>query len=69
MRKEAGFEITDRISVYYKAAGKVREVLATGKFKEDVLAVSVEEGSADGYTKEVDINGEKIALTLVKVVK
>jgi hypothetical protein len=34
-----------------------------------VLAVSVAEGDADGYTKTVDINGEKITLTLVKTSK
>ena len=66
MRKEADFQITDRIVIYYQANGKAKDVLALGAFKDDVLAVAVYEGSADGYTKEVDINGEKVALTLVK---
>ena len=68
MRKEANYQITDRISIYYIAEGKVKEVLAKGTFKEDVLAVSVAEGapaSAD-ITKEVDINGEKATISLVK---
>ena len=69
MRKEADFQITDRIAIYYKAEGKVQSVLAGGGFAQDVLAVSVEAGEADGYTKEVDINGEKITLTLVKAAK
>ena len=50
------------------AEGKVAEVLAKGAFKEDVLAVSVTEGvpaNAD-ITKEVDINGEKATISLVK---
>ena len=66
MRKEADFQITDRISIYYIACGRVKEVLAAATFKDDVLAISVSEGQADGYTKEVDVNGEKVTLTLVK---
>ena len=71
MRKEADFQITDRISIYYTAEGKAKEVLSNATFKEDVLAVSVEEGNiatAD-ITKEVDINGEKVTLSLVKMSK
>ncbi len=64
MRKEAGFEITDRICVSYQASGKVADVLKAASFKEDVLAVCVSEGVGEGYQKEVDINGEKIVLCL-----
>ncbi len=68
MRKEADYQITDRISIYYIAEGKVKNALATGAFKEDVLALSVEEGTnADGFSKTVDINGESVTLTIVKV--
>ena len=67
MRKEAGFEITDRIYIYYNVAdGKAKGVLENGSFKEDVLALSVCEGNADGYSKEVDVNGEKVSITLLK---
>ena len=69
MRKEADFQITDRIEIYYQAVGKVAEVLQKGAFAKDVLAVSVSAGEADGYTKEVDVNGEKAILTLVKMSK
>ena len=69
MRKEADFSITDRIAIYYIAEGQAKEVLQKGAFADDVLAVSVTDGSADGYTKTVDVNGEKITLTLVKVSK
>jgi isoleucyl-tRNA synthetase len=67
LRKEAGFEVTDRISVYYLASGRAEAVLRSGAFAADVLAVSVMEGTAEGYSKEVDINGEKVTLTLVKM--
>ena len=66
LRKEAGFEVTDRIRIFYRAKGRAGEALKKAAFASDVLAVSVEEGSADGYSKEVDINGEKVTLTLVK---
>lgn len=68
LRKEAGFEVTDRIYVYYTAAdGMAKSVLAEGKFASDVLAAAVKESSGEsGYTKEADINGEKATLTLVK---
>ncbi len=66
MRKEADFQITDRIAIYYKADGKAKAVLGKGAFAADVLAVSVAEGESDGYTKEVDVNGEKVTLTIAK---
>ena len=66
LRKEAGFEVTDRIRIFYCAKGRAGEALKKAAFASDVLAVSVEEGSTDGYSKEVDINGEKVTLTLVK---
>ena len=69
MRKEADFQITDRIAIYYKAEGKAKAVLEKGAFTADVLAVSVSADDADGYTKEVDVNGEKVTLTLVKMSK
>ena len=70
MRKEADFQITDRIAIYYIAEGKAKEALSTGALKEDVLAVSVSEGKAEGgFEKTVDINGESVTLTLVKTSK
>ncbi|MDE5896198.1 MAG: class I tRNA ligase family protein, partial [Clostridia bacterium] len=67
MRKEAGFEVTDRIAVYYAAAGRAEKILAEGAFKKDVLAEKAEPGSAEGYTKSLDVNGDKVVLTVVKL--
>ena len=68
MRKEAGFEVVDRIAVYYAdAAGRAKAALEKGAFAGDVLALRIEEGSAEGYTKSVDINGDKVTLTVVKL--
>ena len=66
MRKEAGFEVTDRIRVFYAAQGRAARVLHTAAFAKDVLAESVEEGSAQGFTKTVDVNGDEVTLTLVR---
>ena len=66
MRKEAGFEVTDRIAVYYTAEGRAEKMLKKGAFAGDVLALCVSEGSAEGFTKTVDINGDRVTLTLVR---
>ncbi len=66
MRKEAGFEVTDRIEVYYVAEGRALAVLNEAKFAADVLAEKVESGMPQGFTREQNVNGEKVTLTLVK---
>lgn len=68
MRKEAGFEVVDRICVYYtNATGKALEVLKKANFAPDVLAEKVEEGSAEGYTKTLKINEDDATITVVKL--
>lgn len=67
MRKEAGFEVTDRIAVYYTAEGRCARVLKAGGFAADVLADSVSEGTAQGFTKKQNINGEDATITIVKL--
>ncbi|MCD8205663.1 MAG: isoleucine--tRNA ligase [Clostridia bacterium] len=67
MRKEAGFEVTDRIRVYYEAEGKALDVLRKGNFASDVLAVSVEEGVQDGgFTRQQNINGDMATISVVR---
>ena len=66
MRKEAGFEVTDRIKVYYTASGRAAGVLKKGAFAADVLAQSIE-GEGEGFKKEQSINGEKVTLTVAKI--
>ena len=66
MRKEAGFEVTDRIEVYYKAEGKALTVLQNGAFAADVLANCITEGQPEGFTKEQNVNGERVTITVVK---
>ena len=67
MRKEADFEITDRITIYYIAEGKAKAALDKAAFKDDVLAVEVvEKADVEGFTKRVDVNGEPVTLTISK---
>lgn len=68
MRKEAGFDVIDRINVYYKAEDETVKAAINGKtFKSVVLADGVFDGAAEGYTKEIDVNGVNCVVTVVKV--
>ena len=68
MRKEAGFEVTDRIALTYSCSGRAQDVLARfgDDIAHDVLAVSVTAGEPVGYVKEWDVNGEKVKLGVEK---
>lgn len=68
MRKEAGFEVMDHIEVYYNNNYKIAEIMEKYEemMKEEVLADVIKEGNAEGYSKEWNINGEKVSLTVVK---
>ncbi len=66
MRKEAGFEVTDRIEIYYTAEGRVAKILKAGAFASAVLANKVAEGAAQGFTKTLSVNGENATLTIIR---
>ena len=68
MRKEAGFEVMDRISVGFAGNDRIKEIFNANKdtISHEVLADSIEEGELSGYTKEWNINGEKVSLTVKK---
>ena len=68
MRKDAGFEVLDKITIYYSDNNKIDEIISKNieQIKEDVLATDIIKGCNDGYTKEWNINEEKVTLTVVK---
>ena len=66
MRKEAGFEVTDHIAVGYSAEGVALAVLRKGDFAKDVLCDSVSQ-ETDGFVKELNINGDKVTLSVKKI--
>ncbi|NLO82442.1 MAG: isoleucine--tRNA ligase [Clostridiales bacterium] len=68
MRKEAGFEVQDRIHLYYFDNDRIGRIIERNKeeIAEEVLATQIAEGKADGYTKEWNINDERVTLTVVR---
>ena len=69
MRKEAGFEVMDKILVYAKDNDKVMDVMKAhqDEIKGEVLADQIILGEVQGYTKEWNINKEQVTLAVVKV--
>ena len=72
MRKDAGFEVTDRISLTYKTDDKLTAILDANKadVMKSVLALSMNAGEPEegAFVKEQNINGVSAVLS-VKVVK
>lgn len=68
MRKEAGFEVTDKISLSVKNNETVAGIIRSNEeqIKKEVLARSVQYGATDGFEKEWNINGEKVTLAVKK---
>jgi isoleucyl-tRNA synthetase len=68
MRKEAGFEVMDRIVVYSRDNEKIAQVLSSNKeeISHEVLADDIVTGESDGYVKEWNINGETVTLGVKK---
>lgn len=69
MRKDAGFEVTDRIVVYQNGNDKLADLLWKNReqISREVLADEIRLGETDGYTAEWDVNGEQTTFGVVKV--
>ena len=69
MRKEAGFEVMDKIYVYEKGNDKLKGIMENNKagIIRDVMADDIKYDTLEGYEKEWDINGEKVVLAVKKV--
>ena len=66
MRKEADFEVMDKITVYHDGSDIVAGVLSRNDIKADVLAEEIIAGTGGSYVKEWNINGEKVTLGVEK---
>ena len=68
MRKEADFEVMDRIKVGFVGSDVVKGVIERNaeEIKTDVLANEVVEGEFEGFAKEWNINGEKVNIIVAK---
>ena len=64
MRKEAGFEVMDHISVYQANNDKIAELMKSNadEIKSEVMADYIHLGEMKGFTKEWNINGETVML-------
>ena len=71
MRKEAGFEVMDRIRLYAADNEKILTVLKDhmDEIKDEVLADEIVLGSVAGYEKEWSINGEGVRMGVEKTQK
>ena len=71
MRKEAGFEVMDRIRLYAADNEKILTVLKDhmDEIKDEVLADEIVLGSIAGYEKEWSINGENVRMGVEKTQK
>ena len=67
MRKDAGFEVTDRIRLYVSASENLRRLLEKGNVSAAVLAEGVVFGEGGGFTRELDINGETCVVSVEKL--
>ena len=68
MRKEAGFEVMDKITVYSDGNDKIAELISKNEdtVKNDVLATEIITGKIEGYSKEWNINGENVTIGVKK---
>ena len=68
MRKEADFEVTDKIRITYKGTGKAEDIFVKNAdtIGSETLAEQVEKAEPAGYVKEWKINGENVVLGVEK---
>ena len=68
MRKEAGFEVLDRITLYHSGNVKLADVVAANAtlIAEEVLAIEIIQGVGQGFNKDWNVNGENISLGVEK---
>jgi isoleucyl-tRNA synthetase len=70
MRKDAGFEVTDRIRITFRSGGRLNRAIAalTPYIMSETLAVDIAETSApSGHSAEAEINGERCLIGIERV--
>ncbi|MCQ2401042.1 MAG: isoleucine--tRNA ligase [Lachnospiraceae bacterium] len=69
MRKEAGFEVMDKIRITYNGSERLDKVITetARQICHDCMAASITECDAAGYVKQWDINGESLTLGVEKI--
>ncbi len=69
MRKDADFEVMDKIAVTVSGNDKIAKLMEDNKeqIQKVCLADSILQGEAKGFVKEWDINGEKVSFGVEKI--
>ena len=69
MRKEAGFEVMDRIQVYAEGDAEVKEMMRKNEveLKRVVLADEIVYGTPEGFTKNWNLNGKDVTFAVKRV--
>ena len=69
MRKDAGFEVMDKIHVTVSGNDKISALIDknAAQITKIVLAEDITEGEAKGFTKEWNINGEQVTLGVERI--
>ena len=69
MRKEAGFEVMDKIRIYAKDNDRIADLLTRHEeeIRSEVLADQLILGETRGYEKEWNINSEKVIMAVEKI--
>jgi len=70
-RKNAGFEVSDRIAVTYQANKVLRALIEANRdeIAEEILAISVEEiaSASSEYSEEIEFDGMSITVALTRI--
>ena len=70
MRKEAGFEVVDRIRIYFEGTAKIDQAIQkqADTIKNETLAEGLFSNKKNGdYRKEWKINGEPVSISIEKI--
>ncbi|MBO4472943.1 MAG: hypothetical protein J5765_03955, partial [Clostridia bacterium] len=67
MRKEAGFEVTDHIRLSIVGDDDMKRIVETYDVCGDVLADEAIYDAIDGYSKEYDLGGKQVEITVCRI--
>ena len=69
MRKEAGFEVVNHISIYIKGSKEFMEIVQKNKesIASDLLVDNFSEKEMEGFSKDWDLNGEQVSITISRI--
>ena len=67
MRKEAGFEVTDHIKLGVIGAAFLEKIVEEYAVAQDVLADQVSFTDSEGFTKEFDLGGNAVTISVCRI--